>query len=51
MDFLSVYLMNLSAQNAANDRRDAWNFQQSILDRADSEIKAKKEADALERKN
>ena len=50
MDFLSVYLMNLSAQNAANDRRDAWNFQQSILDRADSEIKAKKEADALEKK-
>lgn len=50
MDFLSVYLMNLSAQNAANDRRDAWNFQQSILDRADAKIKAKEEADALEKK-
>ena len=50
MDFLSVYLMNLSAQNAANERRDAWNFQQSILDRADEKIRAKEAADALEKK-
>lgn len=50
MDFLSVYLMNLSAQNAANERREARDFQQSIIDRADNEIKAKKEADALEKK-
>ena len=50
MDFLSVYLMNLSAQNADNERREARAFQQSILDRADNEIKAKKEADALEKK-
>ena len=50
MDFLSVYLMNLSAQNAANERRDARDFQQNILDRADAKIKAKEEADALEKK-
>ena len=50
MDFLSVYLMNLSAQNADNERREARNFQQSILDRADAKIKAKEEADALEKK-
>ena len=50
MDFLSVYLMNLSAQNAANERREARDFQQSIIDRADNEIKAKKEADALAKK-
>ena len=50
MDFLSAYLMNISAQNANNERADARNFQQSIIDRADNEIKAKREADALEKK-
>ena len=50
MDFLSVYLMNISAQNAANERREARDFQQSIINRADNEIKAKREADALEKK-
>jgi len=50
MDFLSAYLMNISAQNAINERADARNFQQSIIDRADNEIKAKREADALEKK-
>ena len=49
MDFLSVYLMNLSAQNAANERRDARAFEQSILDKADEKIKAKEAADALEK--
>jgi len=50
MDFLSAYLMNISAQNANKEREDARNFQQSIIDRADNEIKAKREADALEKK-
>ena len=50
MDFLSVYLMNLSAQNAANERRDARAFEQSILDKADAKIKAQEAADALEKK-
>jgi hypothetical protein len=50
MDFLSAYLMNLSAQNAANERRDARDFEQRILDKADEKIKAKEEADALEKK-
>ena len=50
MDFLSAYLMNISAQNANNERADARNFQQNIIDRADNEIKAKREADALEKK-
>lgn len=49
MDFLSVYLMNISAQNAANERRDARDFQQSILDKADAKIKAQEAADALEK--
>jgi hypothetical protein len=50
MDFLSVYLMNLSAVNAANERIDARAFQQGILDRADAKIKEKEAADALEKK-
>lgn len=50
MDFLSAYLMNISAKNAADERREARDFQQSIIDRADNEIKAKKEADTLEKK-
>ena len=50
MDFLSAYLMNLSAQNAANERRDARAFEQSILDKADAKIKAQEAADALEKK-
>lgn len=50
MDFLSAYLMNISAQNANKEREDARNFQQSIIDRADNEIKAKRESDALEKK-
>ena len=49
MDFLSVYLMNLSAQNAVNERNDARAFEQSILDKADAKIKAKEAADALEK--
>lgn len=51
MDFVSQYLMNLQAQAIADERKDARNFQQSIIDRADKEIAAKKEADALEKKN
>ena len=50
MDFLSTYLTLLSAQDRINEGRDARNFQQSILDRADEKIKAKEEADALEKK-
>jgi hypothetical protein len=50
MDFLSTYLMNLSAVNAANERIDARAFQQGILDRADAKIKEKEAADALEKK-
>ena len=50
MDFLSTYLTLLSAQDRINEGRDARNFQQSILDRADAKIKAKEEADALEKK-
>lgn len=50
MDFVSQYLMNLQAQAIADERKDARNFQQSIIDRADKEIAAKKEADALEKK-
>ena len=50
MDFLSAYLMNISAQNAANERREARDFQQSIINSADAKIKAKEAADALEKK-
>ena len=50
MDFLSTYLGLLSAQNAANERRDARAFEQRILDKADEKIKAQEAADALEKK-
>ena len=38
MDFLSLFMMNLQLQAAADERKDARNFQQSIIDRADKEI-------------
>ncbi len=50
MDFLSTYLTLLGAQDAINERADARSFQQSFIDRADNEIKATREADALEKK-
>ena len=49
MDAISVNLMLIAAQNAANERRDARAFEQSILDKADEKIKAKEAADALEK--
>ena len=50
MDFLSTYLGLLSLQNNERIAADARNFQQRILDKADEKIKAKEEADALEKK-
>ena len=50
MDFLSSYLTLQAIQNNDRIAAEARGFQQSILDRADNEIKAKKEADALAKK-